>query len=149
MDIRQLLAALTVYQTGNFSEAADQLAFTQSAVSKQINALEDELGIKIFDRGSQKQHVAPTKDGEEIINRIYKMVDSYNDIVNYVESTRTCNKPTVSVGSVNSFGECGDITRSEEHTSELQSLAYLSLHDALPIYHVLALKRIQHFSPGK
>ena len=110
MDIRQLIAALTVYQTGNFSEAADQLAFTQSAVSKQINALEDELGVRIFDRGVQKQHVTPTREGEEILNKIHRMIDSYNDIVSYIEKKENESTPTVSVGSVNSFGECGDIT---------------------------------------
>ena len=37
----------------NFSRAAEQLCITQPAVSHQINALEDELGVKLFHRSSK------------------------------------------------------------------------------------------------
>ena len=38
----------------NFSRAAEQLRLTQPAVSHQINALEDELGVKLFYRTSKR-----------------------------------------------------------------------------------------------
>ena len=45
----------------NFSRAAEQLGLTQPAVSHQINALEDELGVKLFYRTSKQ--VRLTQEG--------------------------------------------------------------------------------------
>jgi len=110
MDIRQLIAALKVSQCGNFSEAADKLAFSQSAISKQINALEEELGVKIFDRGTQKQKVGITKEGEIILSKINQMVLAYNDLSEYVYDSSKEKTPTVSVGSIAIHGENGDVS---------------------------------------
>ena len=45
----------------NFSRAAEQLRLTQPAVSHQINSLEDELGVKLFQRTSKS--VRLTQEG--------------------------------------------------------------------------------------
>ena len=45
----------------NFSRAAEHLRITQPAVSHQINALEDELGVKLFHRTSKS--VRLTQEG--------------------------------------------------------------------------------------
>ena len=50
MEIYQLRSFLAVARLSNLTRAADQLHLTQSAVSKQIKALELELGVLLFDR---------------------------------------------------------------------------------------------------
>lgn len=50
MNISQLKAFLTVAQDRSFSRAAEKLFLTQPAVSKQIHALEEVLGMRLFDR---------------------------------------------------------------------------------------------------
>lgn len=46
-----LLSAFEIAaQTGSFSEAARELSFTQGAVSRQIKALEEQLGVQLFVR---------------------------------------------------------------------------------------------------
>jgi hypothetical protein len=40
-----------VAQHLNFSRAAEELLLTQPAITRQIKALEDELGVPLFDRG--------------------------------------------------------------------------------------------------
>ena len=50
MEIYQLRSFLAVARLSNLTRAADQLHLTQSAVSKQIKALEVELGVLLFDR---------------------------------------------------------------------------------------------------
>jgi DNA-binding transcriptional LysR family regulator len=50
MEIYQLKAFLAVARVGHLTRAAEQLHITQPAVSKQIKALEEELGVLLFDR---------------------------------------------------------------------------------------------------
>ena len=50
LDIRNLKTFIQVCESGSFTKAGEQLAYSQSTVSIQIKQLEDELGIKLFDR---------------------------------------------------------------------------------------------------
>lgn len=50
VDLRQLNAFITIARTLNFTRAADLLDYAQSTVTTQIRMLEDELGIKLFER---------------------------------------------------------------------------------------------------
>ena len=54
MNTTQLECFMSVSNFLNFSQAAEQLGLTQPAVSHQINALEDELGVKLFYRTSKR-----------------------------------------------------------------------------------------------
>ncbi|HEX3040307.1 MAG TPA: LysR family transcriptional regulator [Caproiciproducens sp.] len=50
MDFRQLKAFLTVGNLLNFTKAAEQLGYAQSSITAQIQQLENELGVKLFER---------------------------------------------------------------------------------------------------
>ena len=56
----------------HFSTAADRCFVTQPTLSMQVQKLEEELGIKIFDRS--KQPVVPTEAGREIIEQAKKIL---------------------------------------------------------------------------
>ena len=59
MNSRQLQYAITLSQTLNFSHAADQLGISQPSLSKQILSLENELGLRLFDRNRSPMTVTP------------------------------------------------------------------------------------------
>ncbi|GAB1796878.1 hypothetical protein PMEGAS228_33960 [Priestia megaterium] len=50
MELRQLVTFRMVALTLNFSRAAEALNYVPSNVSMQIQSLEEELGVKLFDR---------------------------------------------------------------------------------------------------
>lgn len=50
MEFRQLVSFAKVAQLGNLSAAAEELGYSQSAVTIQIQKLEEELGTRLFDR---------------------------------------------------------------------------------------------------
>ena len=50
LEMRHLLALVAVVETGTFSAAAEQLGYTQSAVSQQISILERIVGAPLFER---------------------------------------------------------------------------------------------------
>ena len=65
MTITQLYYVLAVAEHKNFTLAAEKCFVTQPTLSMQIQKLEEELGVKIFDR--TKQPVMPTEIGKSII----------------------------------------------------------------------------------
>ena len=60
-----------VAQHLNFSRAAEELLLTQPAVTQQIKALEDELGVPLFDRGGGR--IALTAGGRALLPFAEKM----------------------------------------------------------------------------
>ena len=67
MDLRQLKALVTVVETGSVTRAAELLHLVQPAVTRQIRALEQELGVPLFDR--TRQGMRPTEAGLSLAER--------------------------------------------------------------------------------
>jgi DNA-binding transcriptional LysR family regulator len=65
MEIYQLRAFVTVAKLGHLTRAAEALHVTQPAVTAQIKALEEELGVALFDR--RPGRMALTKAGELLL----------------------------------------------------------------------------------
>ena len=65
MTLRQALGFLTVAELGTVSKAALRLRVAQPALSRQIIALEQELGLQLFDRVGRR--LLLTGDGEQLI----------------------------------------------------------------------------------
>jgi DNA-binding transcriptional LysR family regulator len=65
LDVRRLRVLREVAIHGSFSAAAETLAYTQSAVSQNIAALERETGTKLVDRGSRG--VRLTEGGQALV----------------------------------------------------------------------------------
>lgn len=59
MDVRHMRQVLAIHRHGAFVKAADQLGVAQPTLSKSISRLEDELGIKLFDRSGSGAKVTP------------------------------------------------------------------------------------------
>ncbi len=77
MDFYQLSYFKKVAEAKSISRAAEELLITQPAVSKQMKALEDELGERLFDRIGKK--VFLTKAGEVLYARAEKILGSVDD----------------------------------------------------------------------
>lgn len=67
LDLRKLRHATVLAAERNFSRAARKLNLTQSALSRSISTLEQELGLKLFDRNPGD--IAVTTTGKEFIER--------------------------------------------------------------------------------
>jgi len=77
MDTNQLIAFITVAETGSFSLAAEKLYLTQPAVSKRIAVLEQTLSTSLFDRIGRR--VLLTESGKVLLPRARKLVRELDD----------------------------------------------------------------------
>lgn len=59
MNTRQIQYAILLSEVRNFSQVADQLGISQPSLSKQIQSLENELGVKLFDRNHSPLTLTP------------------------------------------------------------------------------------------
>ncbi len=78
--LRQLQLLLSLAQTGNMSQSAQQLHTAQPALSKWLKELEDDLGLVLFERHARG--LRPTPQGEALIahaRRIEAHLDSARD----------------------------------------------------------------------
>lgn len=65
LDLHRLRHVVTVAETRSFSRAAELLGITQPALSRSIATLEEDLGLRIFDRG--RSGVFITQAGADLI----------------------------------------------------------------------------------
>ena len=72
MNLRHLEHWLALAETGSFSRAAEKLHITQSALSRSIQALEDELGGPLVDRIGKRNEL--THLGQSVLERARRIV---------------------------------------------------------------------------
>ncbi|QBD82261.1 LysR family transcriptional regulator [Ktedonosporobacter rubrisoli] len=73
MEIRQLITFRMIARTLSFSRTATLLNYVQSSVTAQIQALEEELGVPLFDRLGKR--IALTDAGKRLLVYAEKIVD--------------------------------------------------------------------------
>jgi DNA-binding transcriptional LysR family regulator len=75
MDLLTVLRTfLRVAETGSFSAVAAELRVTQPAISRQITALEQELGVRLVHRSTHA--VTLTDEGRELIGPAQQVLDA-------------------------------------------------------------------------
>ena len=72
MEIRHLKTFLTVAKLLSFNKAAEHLHYAQSSISAQIQALEAELGVQVFDRLGRR--ILLTEAGERLTHYAERIV---------------------------------------------------------------------------
>ncbi|MFL0195026.1 LysR family transcriptional regulator [Clostridium sp. WILCCON 0269] len=78
MDIKQLQTFIIVSKLLNFREAGEELNYSQSSVSDHIRNLEQELGVKLFERLGRK--VFLNENGKKLISPAEKMIQYEKEI---------------------------------------------------------------------
>ncbi|MEI9919724.1 MAG: LysR substrate-binding domain-containing protein [Bacteroidota bacterium] len=86
MNIQQLEYILAVDKHRHFATAAGKSNVTQPTLSMMIRKLEDELGVRIFDRS--KQPVEPTPEGREVIIRARQILADVSQLKEFAKGLK-------------------------------------------------------------
>jgi DNA-binding transcriptional LysR family regulator len=103
MEIRQLRTFRAVARLLSFNRAADELGYAQSSVSAQIQALEEELGVRLFDRLGRR--ILLTQAGEALERYGAKMLDLAEETRAQVASATT-PRGSLTIRIPESLGVC-------------------------------------------
>jgi DNA-binding transcriptional LysR family regulator len=86
MDLRQLEIIRAIADTGSFTAAGEKLHVSQSAISRQILLLEDELGEPVFHRIGRRIRITPA--GESLLQLSHRVFQDLQETVSGISDKR-------------------------------------------------------------
>lgn len=96
MDFRQIENTIRISESKSICEASEELYITQSALNQQLIRLEDELGVKLFQRS--KAGVSPTEAGREYLKYAKKLISVKKEMMSVLSDFAACKTGTVRIG---------------------------------------------------
>ena len=96
MNIKHLEHLLALADTGSFSRAAEKLFITQSALSRSIQSLEDDLDGKVLDRIGKRNELTPL--GQDVVARARHIVRDAAELRHSAQLLQQGGKGSISVG---------------------------------------------------
>lgn len=96
MELRVLRYFLMVAKEQSFTKAAEQLNITQPTLSRQLAALEDELGAKLFNRGGHS--ITLTNEGLLLKRQALEIVDLEEKIISEFKGNTESVEGKITIG---------------------------------------------------
>ena len=97
MNLRFLRTFVAIADNAGFARAAARLNLTQSAASRQIQALEDELGLRLFARVGRSARL--TAEGEDLLARSRRLLSDVEAIEARASALKSGEAGLLRVGS--------------------------------------------------
>jgi len=101
MELRHLRYFSALAETLNFTRAADKTHVTQSTLSHQIKQMEDELGVRLFDRVGKR--VVITEAGDTLLAQVAPALRQIDIAVNSLSTPAGSMAGSVRIGATYSF----------------------------------------------
>lgn len=96
LSIKLLTYVVVLDEEKNFARAADRVHLSQSAFSRAIQSIEDEIGMLIFDRGTR--HVCTTEVGTYIVARAQKLLKESRSLKHDIGLLRSSDIGNIAIG---------------------------------------------------
>ncbi len=123
MNLQQLRAFIEVAKEGNLTKASSLLCLSQPSISTKIKALEEEIGLKLFDRNAQGMKL--THHGEILLEEANRTLAAANSFIFRAKTVSKTIPGQIRIGTIGEpialqFGEflssilvtCPDVTVS-------------------------------------
>ena len=101
MGVSKYKALLTAVDLGSFSAAAQKLGYTQSGLTHMMNALENEIGFSLLERG--RFGIKLTPSGERLIPTIRELVTMEDALENEISLVKSFGDTIIRIGAYTSI----------------------------------------------
>lgn len=98
--MNRYIAFCRIVDTGSFSRTADEMGYSQSAVSQMIRSLENEMSMPLLIRSHNG--VELTHEGKELISHIRAVVNDYRILQEKTKELKGMNSGEIRIGTINS-----------------------------------------------
>lgn len=102
MILQHLITFSRVVETGGFARAGALVGLSQPAVTRQVAALEADLGTALLDRSSRQFHLTPA--GEMVYERARRLAQSVAELKEAVEDLTHPERGRIAIGAVTTVG---------------------------------------------
>lgn len=96
MDIKRLETFINLVETKNYTRTAKAMHVTQPTVTHDINAIENEVGVKLFNRS--KRSVTVTKNGWAFYQKIRPLINNYYSAVQDIQKNDLVENYKITIG---------------------------------------------------
>jgi DNA-binding transcriptional LysR family regulator len=93
MDLRQLEVIRAIAETGSFTAAGEKLHVSQSAISRQVLLLEEELGEPVFHRVGRRVRITPA--GDSLLQLSHRVFQDLQDTIAGISDRQESLKGTM------------------------------------------------------
>ena len=93
MDLRQLEVIRAIAETGSFTAAGEKLHVSQSAISRQVLLLEEELGEPVFHRVGRRVRITPA--GDSLLQLSHRVFQDLQDTIAGISDRQESLKGTL------------------------------------------------------
>ena len=100
--IKDMRAFFAFVEEGNISHAAQRLGIAQPALSRQMKHLEENLRVKLFERGSRR--IRLTEAGQVLYNRVEVILGMVDGAVREITDIGSGTKGTIRIGTITTSG---------------------------------------------
>jgi len=97
MDLKRLKHFEALHRLRSFARAADECGLTQSALSRSLQKLEADLGVRLFDRSTH--FVQPTESGDQLIRLAHDVIAASGALEEAAETLKRPLSGVVHVGA--------------------------------------------------
>ena len=98
--MNRYLALQKIISLGSFSRAAEELGYSQSAISQMIASLEKELGIRLIHRS--RYGLSLTLEGKEIYPQIEQLISAYQSVTEKSDEIKGLETGMIRMGTISS-----------------------------------------------
>jgi hypothetical protein len=99
MNIKEIEAVSQMTNYRNFSDAADSLFYSTSAITKYISNVENELGVKLFERGNKSNDMSLTPEGKVIMQSLRNISLEYQHMLSLAKQVKGSNDKGIKIGT--------------------------------------------------
>lgn len=102
MNERRMRIFYEVSNVLNMTRVAEKMFISQSSISQAINELEQELGVKLFDRVSKKLYL--TYEGQVFYNYVRRILNLYDESISAINDIKSSKGGKLKIGASNTVG---------------------------------------------